>query len=331
MRSYRLTVALLAFLSIAAPAQAAQVTGLETNATATPLGIDDATPQLRWRLESDQRARRRRAIASSWPRPRPRRPRARATSGTPARSRLRPNRWTTRARRWPRARGTTGACVPSSEWAAPTWFETAYLSPAEWKGDWISGPAPHRAPLTLAQAMADDACCLQGNSTLFTAAAAGDRIVRVANVAGFGPGQTVTLGGDETADDRDRRHGAGEHHGGARTGGRRHEPEGRVGHQLRPRRAADDRHADRDDRRRRHRRGRRDDAVRSRRRRRDQHQGRRASTASSSASRRWSTARSERSAPSARRAAPRRWPRPPRPATRTSRSRASPASWPATR
>ena len=41
----------------ATPAQAAtHVTGLETNATASPLGIDDATPQLRWRLESDQRA-----------------------------------------------------------------------------------------------------------------------------------------------------------------------------------------------------------------------------------------------------------------------------------
>ena len=41
--------------------------------------------------------------------------------------------------------------------------------------------------------MADDACCLQGNSTLFSAASAGDRILRVANVAGFGPGQAVTL------------------------------------------------------------------------------------------------------------------------------------------
>ena len=56
MRANRLMVAVLAVLLMAAPAEAADVTGLETNATATPLGIDDATPQLRWRLESDQRA-----------------------------------------------------------------------------------------------------------------------------------------------------------------------------------------------------------------------------------------------------------------------------------
>ena len=57
-------------------------------------------------------------------------------------------------------------------WSAPSWFETAYLSPSEWKGSWISGPARTPMPLTNAQAAADDACCIQGNTTLFTAASA---------------------------------------------------------------------------------------------------------------------------------------------------------------
>src|SRR3954463_11557147 len=35
---------------------ATQVTGLEADAASTPLGIDDATPRLSWRLTSDQRA-----------------------------------------------------------------------------------------------------------------------------------------------------------------------------------------------------------------------------------------------------------------------------------
>ncbi len=197
MRSYRLTVALLAFVSIAAPAQATQVTGLETNATATPLGIDDATPQLRWRLESDQRATTqtsyRVVVATTaakaaagqgdvWDSGEVASSAQSVEYGGPALASRTRYHWSVRA---------------SSEWAAPTWFETAYLSPAEWKGNWISGPARTERHITLAQAMADDACCLQGNSTLFTAAAAGDRIVRVANVAGFGPGQTVTLE-DET-------------------------------------------------------------------------------------------------------------------------------------
>ena len=84
-------------------------------------------------------------------------------------------------------------------WSAPSWFETAYLSPSEWKGNWISGPARTLMPLTNAQASADDACCIQGNATLFSAASAGDRVLRVSSVAGFAQGQSVILGdGAET-------------------------------------------------------------------------------------------------------------------------------------
>ena len=38
--------ALAVALAFAAPAGAAELQGLETNAAATPLGIDDATPKL---------------------------------------------------------------------------------------------------------------------------------------------------------------------------------------------------------------------------------------------------------------------------------------------
>ena len=140
------------------------MTGLETNATATPLGIDDATPQLRWRLESDQRAvDAGEATASWWPR---QRRRAAAGQGDvwdsgevassaqsvdyagPALASRTRYFWSVRV---------------ASEWAAPTWFETAYLSPSDWKGDWISGPARTERHDHARAGEADDACCLQGN------------------------------------------------------------------------------------------------------------------------------------------------------------------------
>src|SRR3954447_23153115 len=50
-------VAVVLLLGGAAPTWAAgtQATDLETNANATPLGIDDATPTLSWRLQSTDR------------------------------------------------------------------------------------------------------------------------------------------------------------------------------------------------------------------------------------------------------------------------------------
>src|SRR5262245_2734820 len=57
MAMRRVAVAVCAAFAVsAAPAYGAvQATGLETNSAATPLGIDDATPELRWRLESADR------------------------------------------------------------------------------------------------------------------------------------------------------------------------------------------------------------------------------------------------------------------------------------
>ncbi|HEY6552896.1 MAG TPA: family 78 glycoside hydrolase catalytic domain, partial [Vicinamibacteria bacterium] len=43
-----------------------------------------------------------------------------------------------------------------SDWAPPTWFETAYLEPSEWKGQWIAGPDRPQVR-TAAEGEADDA------------------------------------------------------------------------------------------------------------------------------------------------------------------------------
>ena len=201
----RLAIAGVAIAAIAAsPAYAdVQTAGLETNATATPLGIDDATPQLRWRLQSDLRgveqAKYRVVVATTaaraaagqgdvWDSGEVTSSSQSADYGGPALASRTRYFWSVRS--WT----ATGA----TEWAPATWFETAYLSPSDWKGDWISGPQRTERPITLPQAQADDACCLQGNSTLFAAASAGDRILRVASVTGFGPSQSVTVE-DETA------------------------------------------------------------------------------------------------------------------------------------
>ena len=53
----RWIAALAVAAGLAAPgsALAAETTKLETNAAATPLGIDDAKPKLSWRLEGSER------------------------------------------------------------------------------------------------------------------------------------------------------------------------------------------------------------------------------------------------------------------------------------
>ena len=55
--------------------------------------------------------------------------------------------WTVRV--WP-------ASGEVSEWAKPTWFETAYFAASEWKGEWIAGPE-RAGPPTEAEGLADDA------------------------------------------------------------------------------------------------------------------------------------------------------------------------------
>lgn len=199
MRARRMAVAACAAFAMtaAAPAYGAgvQATGLETNAQATPLGIDDATPQLRWQLESADRGVKQdsyRVVVATTA--------AKAAAGTgdvwdsgtvagaaqtvdyagPALASRTRYFWSVKA--------------AGADWAPATWFETAYLTPAEWKGTWISGPARTPAHLTNAQAALDDACCLQGNTTLTQPAAAGEKVIRIASATGFAPGRTVTVG-----------------------------------------------------------------------------------------------------------------------------------------
>ena len=199
----RWIAALAVAAGLAAPgsALATETTKLETNAAATPLGIDDAKPKLSWRLEGSERGLKQtsyRIVVATTA--------ARAAAGDG-------NVWDS---------GEVASANPYAEysgpalasrtryhwavrtngtgWSAPSWFETAYLTPSEWKGTWISGPARTPMPLTNPQAAADDACCIQGNTTLSSAASAGDRVLRIAGVAGFAAGQTVTLGDNaETA------------------------------------------------------------------------------------------------------------------------------------
>src|SRR4051794_32646353 len=194
----KLMVAGLLTAALIAPAQgyaATQVTGLEADAASTPLGIDDATPRLSWRLTSDERA-----VTQSGYRVVVATTAAKAAAGQgdvwdsggvdssdpfaeyagPALAARTRYYWSVRA-------------LPASGWAEPTWFETAYLDSSQWKGDWISGPARIERKLTYNEGAADDACCQQGATTLTGAVAAGARNVKVAAVNAFTQGSTVTL------------------------------------------------------------------------------------------------------------------------------------------
>jgi alpha-L-rhamnosidase len=192
-----------AALLMTSPAMAADVAvrGLEADAATTPLGIDDATPELRWQLESALRGvaqtKYRVVVATTA---------AKATAGDgdvwdtgdvasaatsvtysgPA--------LTPRTRYYWSVRSSTGA--GASDWATATWFETAYLSPSEWKGTWISGPARTPGLLTDSQAFADDACCSVADTALVRDAAAGATNVKVASIAAIQVGKSLTVGSE---------------------------------------------------------------------------------------------------------------------------------------
>jgi hypothetical protein len=137
------------------------VVGLETDAAAEPLGIDDRAPRLSWRLESTRRAVAQSSyrllvasrpellrdgrgdvwdsgeIASAQP--------WAIYAGKPLVSRTR-YYWTVRVR--------TSARLDAA--SRPAWFETALLDSADWKGRWIAGPERARTS-TVAEGAADDA------------------------------------------------------------------------------------------------------------------------------------------------------------------------------
>ena len=63
-----------------------------------------------------------------------------------------------------RAVGAAGVGTPPATGLAGG--TPAYLSPAQWQGNWISGPERLAVVPTTAQGTANDDCCLQGSSTL---------------------------------------------------------------------------------------------------------------------------------------------------------------------
>jgi alpha-L-rhamnosidase len=134
---------------------------LETNAAPRPLGIDDRTPRLRWALVSGRRGvvqTAYRVLVASEPEL-AREDKAdvwdsgHVTSSDPwvvyagpaLKSRTR-YYWTVHV--W----ATNGL---ASNWAHPTWFETALFNADEWKGQWIAGPE-RSGVLSEAEGKADD-------------------------------------------------------------------------------------------------------------------------------------------------------------------------------
>src|SRR5215204_2981349 len=145
-----------------ARASSTNVVGLETDAAADPLGIDDRAPRRSWQVESAQRA----VLQASY--------RVLVATRPELLSEGRANVWdsgeissgepwtiyrgkplVSRTRYfWAvRVRTTAGA---ASTWSRPGWFETALLDSTDWRGRWIAGPERARA-LTVAEGAADDA------------------------------------------------------------------------------------------------------------------------------------------------------------------------------
>jgi alpha-L-rhamnosidase len=138
------------------------ISRLETNAASEPLGIDDRSPKLSWAMVSRQRGVRQTAYrvlvasraelaregkADIWDSKTVTSSDPWATyAGLGLKSRTR-YYWTVRV--W-------AAGGLSSTWSQPVWFETALISPDEWRGRWIAGPE-RASVLTAAEGEADDA------------------------------------------------------------------------------------------------------------------------------------------------------------------------------
>src|SRR4051794_10381329 len=197
-------VAVLAACAHAAPSLAAgpQAAGLKTDGNAQALGIDDATPRLSWQLTGTPRGgvqtsyevvvaktaeKAAAGVGDVWDS-------GRVTSDSLAAGYAGPPLSSRTRYYW--AVGVSTNAAATLAWSPVSWFETAYLSATDWKGSWIAGPARPTAPLTTAQASADDSCCLQPSTTLAAAAAAGDTNLKVASVAAMAPGQTLNVDGE---------------------------------------------------------------------------------------------------------------------------------------
>lgn len=135
-----------AIIDLATSPEALKVVQLEANAAREPLGMDDPTPRLSWRIESAEAGVKQhsfrvlvatsehkleegaadvwdsRDVVSSDPFV------VYAGPGPSPRTRY---FWTVRVS------STDGAV---SGWSGPSWFETALLDVSQWQADWIAGP-----------------------------------------------------------------------------------------------------------------------------------------------------------------------------------------------
>lgn len=176
----------------------ATVADLKVNANPEALGIDDPTPTMTWEIASADRGVVQKAyrlvVATSADKAKAGkgdvwdtgRVESDATSVEYAGPALAP-----RTRYYWSVQAST---PKATAWSAPDYFETAYLDPAQWKGQWISGPARSTAPVAAADGVADDNCCQQGNTTVVEPVASGDTRIRVKDVTGFEVGDAVTVG-----------------------------------------------------------------------------------------------------------------------------------------
>ena len=154
-----LAAALVLSAAAAAPAdhRGPAVAGLEVNAAKEPLGIDDRRPRLAWQLTNGRQTQYRVVVATSERRAARGRgdvwdsgvvrsdERFADYGGRPLASRTR-YFWSVRV--WT-SRG--------SDTSRPSWFETAYLDAADWRGAWIAGPERRTTRLTPEEGVADDA------------------------------------------------------------------------------------------------------------------------------------------------------------------------------
>jgi alpha-L-rhamnosidase len=147
---------------LAARAAGIEVERLETDAAATPLGIDDRTPRLSWILTSGQRDVRQTAFrvlvatrpelaregrADVWDSQRTASADPWIAYAGPALASRARYYWTVRV--WAN-RGL------ETDWSALGWFETGLLEVSDWRGQWIAGPQ-RSGPLSQAEGEADDA------------------------------------------------------------------------------------------------------------------------------------------------------------------------------
>jgi alpha-L-rhamnosidase len=149
-----------ALAGVAADASNLVVERLQTDAADAPLGIDSLAPRLRWRLRSEARGTLQtayRVLVAT-----------RAELATPGAADVWDSGDVKTSDPWcvyagPALRSRTryhwSVSVATNAGAAasrPAWFETALLSPTEWRAEWIAGPE-RAMSLTPEEGAADDA------------------------------------------------------------------------------------------------------------------------------------------------------------------------------